>query len=102
VEVAGGANLGKSILALAPGGRISLIGVIEGFDSTFPSVPAIFAHATIQAVYVGHRRGLENFVRAVDAIKLKPEIGGEFQFSELPAALEAFAKGAFGKVVLNL
>jgi len=102
VEVAGGANLGKSILALAPGGRISLIGVVDGFESTFPLVPAIFAHATIQAVYVGHRRGLEDFVRAVDRIQLKPKVGSEFDFPDLPAALEAFARGAFGKVVLNL
>jgi NADPH:quinone reductase-like Zn-dependent oxidoreductase len=102
VEVAGGANLASSVLALAPGGRISLVGVLDGFDSTFPSVPAILAHATIQAVYVGHRRALEDFVRAVDNIELKPVVGHTFDFSELPSALAAFTKGAFGKVVLTL
>lgn len=102
VEVAGGANLAKSVLALAPGGRISLVGVMDGFDSTFPSVPAILAQATIQAVYVGHRRALEDFVRAIDQIELKPVIDHVFDFLELPSAFDAFKKGAFGKVVLAL
>jgi len=102
VEVAGGANLGQSILALAPGGRISLVGVIEGFESRFPSVPAILAHATIQAVYVGHRRGLEELVRAVDRMQLEPVVDQVFDFVDLPPALDAFANGAFGKVVVSI
>lgn len=93
LEMAGGANLASSVAAVAPGGRISL--------SSFPSVPAIQAQATIQAIYVGHRRGLENLVRAVDQIGLKPVIGAEFTFVDFLPALDAFTKGAFGKVVVT-
>jgi NADPH:quinone reductase-like Zn-dependent oxidoreductase len=102
LEMAGGANLASSMMAVAPGGRISLIGVIDSFDCHFPSVPAIMAQATIQAIYVGHRRGLENFACAVDQIGLKPVIEAEFAFSNFLSALDAFVKGPFGKVVVTV
>lgn len=101
LEVAGGANLGHSIRALAPAGRVSLIGVMEGFESNFPSVPAIHAFATIQAVFVGHRRGLENLVRAVDAMRLQPVIDSEFEFSAFSDALDRLRQGPLGKVVVR-
>lgn len=100
LEVAGGLNLESSVAALAPGGRISLVGVLEGFDSTFPSVPAIHSFATIQAIYVGHRAGLERLVRAVDTCGFSPAIDSEFDFAEFPNALARLQQGPFGKVVV--
>ena len=102
LEIAGGANLGKSVAALAPGGRIFLLGVIEGFESSFPSVPAIHAFATIQAVYVGHRHGLENMVRSIEAKGLAPVVDTEFSFAEFPEALGHLERGPFGKVVIRV
>ncbi|MGX1164145.1 NADPH:quinone reductase-like Zn-dependent oxidoreductase [Bradyrhizobium sp. USDA 372] len=102
LEMAGGDNLANSVRAIAPGGRISLIGVIDSFNSSFPSVPAILAQATIQAIYVGHRRGLQDLVRAVDRIGLKPVIEAEFEFADFLSALDVFAKGPFGKVVITV
>ncbi|TCU14831.1 zinc-dependent alcohol dehydrogenase family protein [Rhizobium sullae] len=100
VEVAGGANVENSIRALAPNGRISLVGVIEGFHSSFPSVPAIHAFATIQAVFVGHRNGLERLIRSIDVTGLKPIIDSEFAFEEFHDALARADQGPFGKVVM--
>jgi NADPH:quinone reductase-like Zn-dependent oxidoreductase len=102
LEIGGGANLGKSVVALAPGGRISLIGVIAGFESSFPSVPAIHAFAVIQAVFVGHRHGLENMVRSIEANRLSPVIDTVFGFAEFPVALERLGQGPFGKVVVRV
>lgn len=102
LEVAGGRNLENSISALAAGGRISLVGVMEGFDFTVPSVPAIHGFATIQAVYVRHRAALERLARAVDVCGLSPAIDSEFDFADLPRALARLHEGPFGKVVVRV
>jgi hypothetical protein len=41
-------------------------------------------------------------VRAVDQIGLKPVIEAEFTFADFLSALDTFAKGPFGKVVVTL
>ncbi|HEV8262146.1 MAG TPA: NAD(P)-dependent alcohol dehydrogenase [Burkholderiales bacterium] len=102
IEVAGGTNLGASVTALAPGGQIYLIGVIESFDGTFPSVPAMHAFASIRAVFVGNRDGLGNMVRAIDVNGLKPIIDSEVDFEEFPSALDRLGRGPFGKVVVRV
>ncbi|MER9776940.1 zinc-binding dehydrogenase [Mesorhizobium sp. M0220] len=102
VEVAGGDNLNHSVQAVAPGGRIWLAGVLEGFEARFASVPAIHTFATIQAVFVGHRKGLENLVRAIDVNRLDPVIDTEFEFSAFHGALARLKQGPFGKVVVRL
>lgn len=102
LEIAGGTNINRSVRALAPGGRISLVGVIESFEASFESVPAIHSLANIQAVYVGHRRGLERLVRAVDVCGLSPVIDSEFEFADIPQALARLRQGPFGKVVITL
>jgi NADPH:quinone reductase-like Zn-dependent oxidoreductase len=102
LEIVGGDNLGRSLAALAPGGRISLIGVLDGFEASFPLVAAFLRHAVIQGVFVGHRRGLENLAQAVDRIALKPVIDAEYALADLPAALDRLDRGPFGKVVIRM
>jgi NADPH:quinone reductase-like Zn-dependent oxidoreductase len=102
LEIVGGDNLGRSLAALAPGGRISLIGVLDGFEASFPLVAAFLRHAVIQGVFVGHRRGLENLAQAVDRIALKPVIDAEYALADLPAALDHLDRGPFGKVVIRM
>lgn len=102
LEIAGGKNLGHSMTAIAPSGRISLIGIIEGIECSFPSVPAFQSQATIQAILVGNRNGLDNLVRAVDQTLLKPIIDSEFSFEDLPSALDRLEQGAFGKIVIRI
>ena len=46
-------------------------------------------------------RALEELVRAVDATGLQPVIAAEYDYTELPRALEHLARGPFGKVVLK-
>ncbi|MWT62732.1 zinc-binding dehydrogenase, partial [Escherichia coli] len=55
----------------------------------------------IQGIGVGHRRALEDFVRAVDVTELKPVIEHRYRFDELEQALEHLDRGAFGKIVLT-
>ena len=50
---------------------------------------------------MGHRRALEDFVRAVDVTGLKPVIEHRYRFNQLEQALEHLDRGAFGKIVLT-
>jgi NADPH:quinone reductase-like Zn-dependent oxidoreductase len=101
VEIAGGENLAASLRALKQGGRISLIGVLGEHTMTFPSVPSFLTRPVIQGIGVGHRRALEELVRAVDAIGLKPVVDDCYAFEQLPRALAHLKRGAFGKVVVR-
>lgn len=101
LETVGGANLGRSLEALRPGGRLSVIGVLAG-DTVSASVYGfLLGRATVQGISVGHRRALEELVRAVDATGLRPVIAGEYRADEAPAAFAHLQRGAFGKVVVR-
>jgi NADPH:quinone reductase-like Zn-dependent oxidoreductase len=102
IEIAGGTNLGRSVEAVAVHGRISVIGVLEGFGFSGPSGPLLLKSPTIQGIAVGHRRALEDLVRAVDKIRLKPVIDRRYAFDEFGAALDHLDRGPFGKVVVQV
>ncbi|HKN03724.1 MAG TPA: NAD(P)-dependent alcohol dehydrogenase [Buttiauxella sp.] len=101
IETVGGANLSHSLRAVAVHGRISVIGVFEGFEFSAPVGELLLKSPTVQGIGVGHRRALEDFVSAIDATGLKPVIETRYRFEELPQALEHLERGAFGKIVLT-
>ena len=102
VETVGGAHLGRSIEAAAMGGRISVIGVLDGFEVSGPVGPLMLKGLTVQGMSVGHRRALEDLVRAVDRLKLKPVIDARYALMDLPRALEHLDRGPFGKIVVEM
>ena len=83
LEIIGGAHLGRSFEAVAVNGRISVIGVFEGFEVSGPTGPLMLKSAAVQGISVGHRRSLEDFIRAVDRLKLKPVIDRRYRFGDL-------------------
>jgi NADPH:quinone reductase-like Zn-dependent oxidoreductase len=101
-ELAGGENLGASLRALRQGGRISLIGLLDGYSMSLPSVPSFLGRPTIQGIGVGHRRALEDLVRAIDVLKLKPVVDTVYPFEALPDAVAHLERGAFGKLVVRV
>jgi alcohol dehydrogenase len=102
LETVGGANLSRSLAAVAQSGRISLIGVIDGGGVEAQAIDFIRSRAVVQGISVGHRRALEDMVRAVDATHLQPVIDTVYGFADVPAAFEHLARGAFGKVVVSV
>lgn len=102
LEIVGGAHLGRSLEAAAVCGRISLIGVIDGFEISGSFAMLAQKRLVVQGIQVGHRRALEDLVRAVDRIGIKPAIEAEYGLAELPAALDHLARGPFGKVVVRM
>ena len=102
LEIVGGPHLARSLEAVAVQGRISVIGVIDGFDLAASAGPLMLKTATIQGIRVGHRRALEDLVRAVDVLGLKPVIDRRYPLADLPDALDHLHRGAFGKIVVTL
>ncbi len=102
LEIVGGAHLGKALQAVAVGGRISMIGVLGGFEFSGPAGALLLKTPTIQGISVGHRRALEDLVSAVDRTGLKPVIDRRYGLGELSAALDHLDRGPFGKVVIDL
>jgi NADPH:quinone reductase-like Zn-dependent oxidoreductase len=101
VDTVGGPNLGNSVRAVAVQGRISVIGALEGFEVSAPAGPLLLKSPVIQGIGVGHRRALEDLVRAVDANGLQPVIDQRYRFDQLQQALDHLDRGAFGKIVLT-
>lgn len=100
LEIIGGNHLARSIEAAAVGGRISLIGILNGYEISGGIAHLARKKLTIDGIQVGHRRALENLVRAVDQIGIAPVIAAEYPLADLPSALEHLDHGAFGKVVV--
>jgi NADPH:quinone reductase-like Zn-dependent oxidoreductase len=102
LEVIGGPHLAKALAAVAPGGRISMIGVLEGNQLSASVGPLLLKGPVIQGIAVGHHRAQNNLVKAVDELELKPIIDARYRLSEFPQALDHLNRGAFGKIVIDL
>lgn len=102
LDLVGGDNFERSVAAVAPGGRVSVIGLLEGAELRAPTVPVLLKAPVIQGIVTGHRRALEDLVRAVDRIGLKPVIDRRYPLTDLPAALDHLAAGPFGKVIVDV
>jgi NADPH:quinone reductase-like Zn-dependent oxidoreductase len=101
VETVGGRNLAASMQALAAGGRVSVVGMLAGTELQLPFYELIVKRAVVQGIGVGHRRSLEELVRAAESGDTRPVIAREYAMGELPQALSHLESGAFGKVVLH-
>jgi NADPH:quinone reductase-like Zn-dependent oxidoreductase len=102
LEIVGGAHFARSLEAAAVCGRVSLIGVIDGFEISGHFAPLALKRLAVEGIQVGHRRALEDLVRAIDRTGIKPVIDAEYGLAELPAALDRLAQGPFGKIVVRM
>lgn len=102
LELVGGAHLNRSLEAVAVQGRISLIGVLEGFEFSGSSGLLITKSPVIQGINAGPRRALEDLVTEIDRIGLRPVIDAVYPMTDLPAALDHLDRGPFGKIVVSL
>jgi NADPH:quinone reductase-like Zn-dependent oxidoreductase len=102
LETIGGGNLARSLEAAAVGGRISLIGILDGYEISGHVAHLARKKLTIDGIQVGHRRSLEDLVRAVDRTGITPVIDAEYPLADLASALKHLDRGAFGKVVVTV
>jgi NADPH:quinone reductase-like Zn-dependent oxidoreductase len=102
VELGGPGTLGKSIMSVAAGGQIALIGVLTGFDPPKDSIfPLMARNARIEGIYAGARNDLEALGEFMSQKQIRPVIDRVFAFAEATDAFEHLASGRhFGKVVI--
>ncbi len=99
VDVAGPATLGKTVRATRFGGRISLMGVLTGFDGPVNTAAILEKRITLQGIYVGPVATL----RALIGTGIAPEIDRVFPFEAADASYEALrAARHVGKLVVKM
>ncbi len=102
LEVVGGNAVNQSIEALKPEGQISIIGILDGFNSDIPLFSLIKKQAVLRGISVGPRRALEDMLRKFDELKLHPVIDSVYSFTNAHKAFERLEHGAFGKIVIRV
>lgn len=99
VDVAGPATLNHTLHAVRGGGRISLMGVLTGFDGPIDTSAILRKRITLQGIYVGP----VSMLRSLVAAGIKPEIDQVFAFGEAEAAYAALeGAGHVGKIVIRI
>lgn len=102
VEVGGAGTIEQSLVAVRPGGTISVIGVLEGTGGPVQLTRVLMNAVRMQGIFVGPRAAFEDLCRALEAHQARPLVDRAFGFEELPAALEYLKSGAhFGKIALT-
>ncbi|MFL7961489.1 zinc-binding dehydrogenase [Pseudomonas kielensis] len=102
LEVVGGNHLGKSVKVAAVGAHICQIGALDGFDLSAPAMPLMLKDVTVHGIGTGSRHALENLIRAVDQIGLKPVIDVRYTMVDVLSAFDHLGRGAFGKIVIDV
>jgi NADPH:quinone reductase-like Zn-dependent oxidoreductase len=103
IEVGGAGTLAKSLHAVRPGGRISLIGVLTGFSGEIPAALINRKSVQIQGIYVGNRTQFIEMNRAIEVNRIKPVIDSVFALNESVEAYKKLESGShFGKIVIAI
>jgi len=102
LEMVGGDNVQRSLQAVANGGRIAVIGLLDSDQMSVPIMSLLGRRASITGISVGPRRALEDLVRMIDRHGIKPVIDHCYDFSQVPEAFAHLQRGPFGKVVIQV
>lgn len=99
VDVAGGITLNSTLKATRHGGRISLMGVLTGFEGNIDTVSILQKRITLQGIYVGPVSAL----KAVTQTAIKPWVDEVFAFEDAERAWQSLEeKNHFGKLVIKI
>lgn len=101
VEVGGAGTISQSLTAVRWGGEVVLVGFLTTDNPGMDYFQLKGSGATVRAIGVGDRAGLEDFSRAVADGGLKPVIDRVFAFDEARAAFSHLQSAQHvGKVVI--
>ncbi|MGN6482666.1 zinc-dependent alcohol dehydrogenase family protein [Luteibacter sp.] len=102
LDVAGGDGLNQSVQAARAGGAIAQIGFLTGQTANLDIMPVIFRQTTIRGIAVGTLKAFERMNVFLENHAIKPVIDTIYPFAQAREAYEHLARGAFGKVVINV
>ena len=102
LEAGGSGTLPNSIKATRSGGVIALFGVLTGGAGEIETRALLARRLNIAGIFVDSRRQFERLAAFLDEKSIRPVIGAEFQFEQLPDALRLMqAAEHFGKIVIH-
>ena len=103
VDVAGGQTFAKSLKACALHARISLVGILDGFETRLNPFDIIGRQIQVRGIYTSTTEDLRDLARACEASGLRPCIDRVFSFDEVPAAYDYLeSQRHMGKIVCDL
>ena len=103
LDVGGAETIGKSLRSLRMHGFVGLVGFITGATLPIDFFRMVNACLRVQGLSVGSRESLENMVRAVDGVKLKPVIDTIYPIEKTQEAFRHMESGSFvGKIVVKI
>lgn len=101
IETVGGQNLQRSLNVLRMAGHISVVGLLDGFDTSLNTLSLLHQQATIRGMEVGSKQDFIAMNRAIEANNIHPVIDKIFPQEQIQAAFEYLEGGLhFGKVVV--
>lgn len=103
LDVGGAGTLVRALQAIAPGGFITVIGLLTGMGGEINPLGILFRAAHVVGIRVGSREMFEDMNRAITVNRMRPVIDRVFQFDEAAAALDYLVSGKhFGKVCIRV
>jgi NADPH:quinone reductase-like Zn-dependent oxidoreductase len=103
VEVGGTGTLARSFEALAPVGKVCLIGVLTGRGGESNAYALMRKRGSLHGIWVGDRAMFEQMNRAIEVGRIRPLIDKVFPFEDAIAAFQHHRSGNFmGKVVIRV
>ena len=95
--------MARSMEAAKINGRISLVGVLTGFEGQVNPLPILRKSLSVKGIYVGSGDMQQQFHAALDQNRLHPVIDRTFNFDRAKEAYEYLQSGQhFGKIVIRL
>lgn len=99
VDPAGPGTLNRTLQATRFDGRISLMGVLTGFDGPIDTLSILERRITLQGIYVGPVATLRALVNS----GIKPQVDHVFPFEDADSAYAALRRADhFGKLVIRV
>jgi NADPH:quinone reductase-like Zn-dependent oxidoreductase len=102
LEVAGGKSLEQSLEAVKSGGRISVIGMLDGIESAVSILRLLRKQVTIRGIVTGPRSIFEKMNEKLEEIQIHPVIDKVYSLPDALAAYDHLYRGAFGKIVIRV
>ncbi|HIG48287.1 MAG TPA: hypothetical protein EYQ20_18345 [candidate division Zixibacteria bacterium] len=103
VDVAGGQTFTQSLKACALNARISLIGILDGYESVLNPFDIIGRQIQIRGIYMESAQELAALARACEIAQLKPCIDRVFSLDHTLEAYEYLeSQQHIGKIVIGM
>jgi NADPH:quinone reductase-like Zn-dependent oxidoreductase len=103
IEVVGGENLNRSLVAVKLSGTISFIGLIAGLHGSINTYQFVNKNVNIHGIETGSRAMFEEMNRFIDQHRIKPIISAKFEIADIHRALKMLERGShLGKIAITL